>query len=99
MTERAFLLYSNGTVEEIDEEGETLTFATGSDMYGKLVAAGYPIYDDSQGKAFDKIVDVTTDGETGATVHSIGPKPREHRMKDADAAMFLGWVHEVDGRD
>jgi hypothetical protein len=96
MTDRAFILYSDDTVEEVDAEGETINWGKHGGLYAQLVINGYPLMGDEH-TVFDGCLDITTDPEfTTVTVHTTGKEPRDHRIEGPAADLFLGWVREED---
>lgn len=89
LSERVFLLFPDGRIEELDQDGDTLDYDADADLYEELVRAGYPPSYHGDFSPFDAIIDLRVVGEQ-VTV-STGPGSPEHDMGPA-AALFLTWM-------
>jgi hypothetical protein len=87
---RGFMLFPNGSIEEVDSDGETWDYDPELGLFDDLVTAGYPLFKHHQVGDWDGIIDLRV--ERGhVIVHTQGPpKPYEHDM-GAAGELFLAW--------
>lgn len=91
-TYRGFMLFPNGSIEEVDEDGDTFDYPSEPGLFDDLVTAGYPLHKDPEISRWDGIIDLRVEGEA-VIVHTTGVKPREHNMGPA-GELFLSWYRE-----
>ncbi|WP_213004767.1 hypothetical protein [Paractinoplanes toevensis] len=94
-TERAFLVFPDGRVEEIDEEGETSGGWKTANLHADLAAAGYPPFRE-EGSPFDGGFDITVKDDN-VTVHAYDEAgiPAAREMGPA-GELFLAWLRDND---
>jgi hypothetical protein len=93
MTDRRnFLMYSNGQIEEVDEDG-TFTFEPDQpEFYAALRKAGLPTI------TFNKranVLDFSLEADGSVVAYSEGHEPRKHPQSAETAAPFLAWLSKV----
>jgi len=99
MSDRLFMLFPDGRVEEVLDDGDTVDFDREPSLYDDLVKAGYPLHHDRLGgSSFDNIIDLRVVEPDRVIVYTTGPEPREHDMGPA-AGLFLAWLRRVEGGD
>lgn len=87
--ERLFIVFPDGRIEEVDDEGDSQDYDPDPDLYEKLVKAGYPSSYHGDFSPFDAIIDLRVVGDQ-VTVFTPGHPPREHDM-GAVGELFLAW--------
>ncbi len=91
-TERGFIVYPDGSVDEFDE-GDEIYDWTAPGLYDELAFAGYARTSDPDTKKFDGCIDLRTDGQT-VTLFTSGPKPHTHVLPAEVAEVFLRWYRD-----
>lgn len=89
---RNFLMYSNGQIEEVDEDG---TFAFEPDqpeLYADLRAAGLPTI--TLGRQVG-VLDFSLEADGSVVAYSEGDGLREHPQPTEAVAPFLAWLETV----
>lgn len=89
---RGFMLWPDGSIEEVDHEGETYDYPAEPGLYDDLVTAGYPLYGHSDGGRWDGLLDLRVE-EGRVIVHTNGMAPHEHDM-GAAGELFLAWYRK-----
>jgi len=89
--ERLFILWPDGRIEEVDEEGDTYNYPTEPGLFDDLVTAGYPLSGDTIGSGtWDGIIDLRVQDNSRVIVNSTGKRAAEHDMGPA-GELFLAW--------
>jgi hypothetical protein len=90
---RGFMLWPDGRIEEVDDEGDTWDYDREPGLFDDLVKAGYPLMKHDQIGNWDGIIDLRVE-DGRVIVHTQGPpKPYEHDM-GAASELFLAWFRE-----
>lgn len=90
---RIFMLWPDGRIEEVDEEGETYDYERESGLFDDLVMAGYPLLGHVAGAGtWDGIIDLRVEGNR-VIVHAKGTESGEHDM-GAASELFLAWFRK-----
>lgn len=89
---RGFMLWPDGRIEEVDEDGDTWDYDREPGLFDDLVKAGYPLFKNPNVPSFDNIIDLHVD-DGRVVVHTNGEKPYEHDM-GAASELFLAWFRE-----
>jgi hypothetical protein len=87
--EPGFVVWSDGRVEHIDVEGDTVGEWFAPTLYGELLTAGYPLHSD-QGSTFDGVFDLRVLASGEVQANTTGATPREHAMGEV-SEVFLRW--------
>lgn len=94
---RIFMLWPDGRIEEVDDDGDTYDYPNEPGLYDDLVVAGYPTFRDDSTRlgtagSFDAIIDLRV--EAGRViVHTNKIPPHEHDMGPA-GDLFLSWFRQ-----
>jgi hypothetical protein len=92
--ERLFMLFPDGRIEEVADEGEGRDYDPDASLYEDLVKAGYPPSYHGDFSIFDSIIDLRVVGDQ-VTVFTPWPTPREQDM-GAAGELFLAWLRKAD---
>ncbi len=92
MTGGGFLIWSDGRIECVDSDGETVGEWWSATLFGELLIAGYPLHADPDAR-LDGVVDLRIVGPDEVVAHTSGPPPHEHSM-GAASTVFLGWYRQ-----
>ncbi len=92
MSARGFMLWPDGSIDEVDEEGESYTYPLEPGLFDDLLTAGYPLHKDPDGGRWDGIIDLRVEDDR-VICHTNGPAPHEHDMGPA-GELFLAWYRE-----
>lgn len=85
---RIFMLWPDGRIEEVNEDGDTYDYDPEPGLFDDLVTAGYPLLGDVVGAGtWDGILDLRVEGDARVVVHS---NSGEHDM-GAAGELFLAW--------
>jgi hypothetical protein len=99
MADRLFILWPDGRIEEVDDEGDTYDYPSEPGLYDDLVKAGYPLSGDTVGSGtWDGIIDLRVEDGARVIVHSTGRARGEHDMGPA-SELFLAWLRRADQDD
>jgi hypothetical protein len=93
MSDRGLIVYPNGHIDEVDENGDAYT-ATAEGLYAELEAAGYPLFID--GGTDLVCFDVSVDDAGQVTAHTTGGLPHEHEM-GAVTPKLAAWLESTRG--
>jgi hypothetical protein len=85
-TYRGFMLMPDGSIEEVDADGEIYDYPTEPDLFDDLVLAGFPLHRDDAISRWDGIIDLRV--ESGrVTVHC----PAGEQDMGPAGELFLSW--------
>ena len=99
MADRLFILWADGRIEEVNDEGDTYDYPSEPSLFSDLVKAGYPLSGDTVGSGtWDGIIDLRVVDGTRVIVNSTGPTGGEHDMGPL-SGLFLAWLRRADQDD
>jgi hypothetical protein len=89
---RTFLLYHNGRVDEVLDDGGLVVWDTDPTLFENLVHAGYPLHHDDE---IGGLISLGVEDDKTVAAHTSGPEPREHDLGPA-GELFLRWLRDND---
>lgn len=98
-TRRGFIVWPNGTVEEVVDDGAATVRWTAPGLYDELLLAGYPLSANRDDSRSDGVVDLSVDPADPREViaYTTGKPPHERSM-GAVSRVFLDW-YDANAKD
>lgn len=85
MSDRGLIIFPDGRVDEVDDEGNT-TADMAPGIWDELIEAGYPLFSDGSNPEWgEKCIDISIDDSGSVTAYSVDENPgnREYPMGTA----------------